>query len=126
MSSTSFTAAPLSKGPEPLDWLLAMELTPWWGCGSPGCWSALTPPTRPGAPESPPPSRPSRGWAPTGHPLGLSPLNLAPAELKKDAGAFDLPIALAMLVATDQLPAERLDQFAIAGELALDGSVRPV
>jgi magnesium chelatase family protein len=53
-------------------------------------------------------------------------INLAPAELKKDAGAFDLPIALAMLVATDQLPPERLDQFAIAGELALDGSVRPV
>jgi magnesium chelatase family protein len=53
-------------------------------------------------------------------------INLAPAELKKDAGAFDLPIALAMLVATDQLPPDRLDQFAIAGELALDGKVRPV
>src|SRR4051812_44201225 len=53
-------------------------------------------------------------------------INLAPAELKKDAGAFDLPIALAMLVATEQLPPDRLDQFAIAGELALDGTVRPV
>src|SRR5438477_5110515 len=53
-------------------------------------------------------------------------INLAPAELKKDAGAFDLPIALAMLVGTDQLPPEGMDRFAIAGELALDGSVRPV
>src|SRR3954464_7737236 len=53
-------------------------------------------------------------------------INLAPAELKKDAGAFDLPIALAMLTATDQLPPERLGLFAIAGELALDGSIRPV
>src|SRR5260370_28446371 len=53
-------------------------------------------------------------------------INLAPAELKKDAGAFDLPIALALLVATDQLPPEGLERFAIAGELALDGSVRPI
>jgi magnesium chelatase family protein len=53
-------------------------------------------------------------------------INLAPAELKKDAGAFDLPIAVALLVATDQLPADHLGEFAIAGELALDGSLRPV
>jgi magnesium chelatase family protein len=57
---------------------------------------------------------------------GRTVINLAPAELKKDAGAFDLPIAVALLVATDQLPADHLGQFAIAGELALDGSVRPV
>ena len=57
---------------------------------------------------------------------GRTVINLAPAELKKDAGAFDLPIALALLVATDQLPAEHLSEFAIAGELALDGSLRPV
>src|SRR5437016_10757678 len=59
------------------------------------------------------------------HP-GRTVINLAPAELKKDAGAFDLPIALALLVATDQLPPEGLERFAIAGELALDGSVRPI
>jgi magnesium chelatase family protein len=59
------------------------------------------------------------------HP-GRTVINLAPAELKKDAGAFDLPIALALLVATNQLPPEKLGEFAIAGELALDGSVRPV
>ena len=57
---------------------------------------------------------------------GRTVINLAPADLKKDAGAFDLPIALALLVATGQLPPEQLDDFAIVGELALDGSVRPV
>jgi magnesium chelatase family protein len=57
---------------------------------------------------------------------GRTVINLAPAELKKDAGAFDLPIALALLVATEQLAGDRLGEFAIAGELALDGSVRPV
>src|SRR3954470_18023334 len=59
------------------------------------------------------------------HP-GRTVINLAPAELKKDAGAYDLPIALAFLVATEQLQSDRLGEFAIAGELALDGSVRPV
>jgi magnesium chelatase family protein len=42
------------------------------------------------------------------------------------ARTFGLPIALAMLVATEQLSPDRLGQFAIAGELALDGSIRPV
>ena len=50
----------------------------------------------------------------------------APADLKKDAGGFDLPIALALLVATEQLRPEQLKDFATVGELALDGSVRPV
>ncbi|MFO0928648.1 MAG: magnesium chelatase domain-containing protein [Gemmataceae bacterium] len=59
------------------------------------------------------------------HP-GRTVINLAPAELKKDAGAFDLPIALAFLVATDQLAPDGLETFAFAGELALDGNVRPV
>jgi magnesium chelatase family protein len=53
-------------------------------------------------------------------------INLAPADLRKDAGAFDLPIALAMLVATGQLLAEQLRDFASVGELALDGSIRPI
>ena len=59
-------------------------------------------------------------------PSGRTVINLAPAGLKKDAGAFDLPIALGMLVATGQLRPEQLAGFAIVGELALDGSVRPV
>jgi hypothetical protein len=45
---------------------------------------------------------------------------LAPADLKKDAGAFDLPIALGLLVATGQVLPEQLRDFAIMGELALD------
>ena len=49
-----------------------------------------------------------------------------PADLRKDAGAFDLPIALGLLVATGQLLPEQLRDHATVGELALDGSVRPV
>ena len=59
-------------------------------------------------------------------PTGRTVINLAPADLKKDAGNFDLPIALGMLVATGQLLPEQLQDFASAGELALDGSLRPV
>src|SRR5881397_3037316 len=53
-------------------------------------------------------------------------INLAPGDLKKEATAFDLPIALGMLVATGQLLPEQLRDVAVVGELALDGSVRPV
>src|SRR5216683_2879534 len=53
-------------------------------------------------------------------------INLAPADLRKDAGGFDLPIALGLLVATGQLLPEQLREFATVGELALDGSVRPI
>jgi magnesium chelatase family protein len=53
-------------------------------------------------------------------------INLAPADLRKDAGSFDLPIALGILVATGQILPEQVQDFATVGELALDGSVRPV
>jgi magnesium chelatase family protein len=59
------------------------------------------------------------------HP-GRTVINLAPADLRKDHGGFDLPIALGLLVATGQLKAEQLRGWATVGELALDGSVRPV
>src|SRR6266851_241994 len=59
------------------------------------------------------------------HP-GRTVINLAPADLPKAAGAFDLPIALGLLVATGQLLPEQLRNYATAGELALDGSVLPV
>src|SRR5205823_1764763 len=59
-------------------------------------------------------------------PTGRTIINLAPADLKKDAGAFDLPITLGILVATRQLAADQVEPFASVGELALDGSVRPV
>ena len=53
-------------------------------------------------------------------------VNLAPADLPKESGRFDLPIALGILAATGQLPAEQLDEFEFAGELALAGALRPV
>jgi magnesium chelatase family protein len=53
-------------------------------------------------------------------------INLAPADLRKDAAAFDLPIALGMLAATQQLDPDRLGGLAAAGELALDGTTRPI
>jgi magnesium chelatase family protein len=59
-------------------------------------------------------------------PTGRTIINLAPADLPKNAGAFDLPIALGILVATRQLSADALEAFASVGELALDGTVRPV
>jgi magnesium chelatase family protein len=59
-------------------------------------------------------------------PFGRTVINLAPADLRKDAGAFDLPIALGLLASMGQIHADQLDSFAVVGELALDGSVRPV
>jgi magnesium chelatase family protein len=52
--------------------------------------------------------------------------NLAPADLRKAGPSFDLAIAAGLLVASRQLPAERLLGIVLAGELALDGSIRPV
>ncbi len=52
--------------------------------------------------------------------------NLAPASLRKAGPGLDLPIAVALLVASGQLEWERLPRVAMAGELALDGSVRPI
>jgi magnesium chelatase family protein len=53
-------------------------------------------------------------------------VNLAPADLPKESGRFDLPIAIGILAATGQLPAGTLDRFEFAGELALAGGLRPV
>ena len=53
-------------------------------------------------------------------------VNLAPAALRKEGSGFDLPISLAVLGATRQLPPERLVDHAAVGELGLDGRVRPV
>ena len=54
-------------------------------------------------------------------------VNLAPAQSRKQGSHFDLPIALAALCASGQLPAgEWMKRFCFAGELALDGNLRPV
>jgi len=53
-------------------------------------------------------------------------INLAPADLPKEGGRFDLPIALGVLAASGQVPAELLSQYEFVGELALSGELRPV
>jgi magnesium chelatase family protein len=59
-------------------------------------------------------------------PLRRITVNLAPAELRKEGSGFDLPIALAVLAASRQIPAEALEGHAAVGELALDGRLRRV
>ncbi|HET6442785.1 MAG TPA: YifB family Mg chelatase-like AAA ATPase [Phycisphaerae bacterium] len=59
-------------------------------------------------------------------PDGRITINLAPADTKKEGPAFDLPLALGALSATGQLLSDRMRDYAAVGELALDGSVRPV
>ena len=53
-------------------------------------------------------------------------VNLAPADLPKESGRYDLPIALGILAASGQIPNEPLDRYEIAGELALTGELRPI
>lgn len=53
-------------------------------------------------------------------------INLAPAEIPKDGTHYDLPIALSILASSGQLRQEELDLSAFAGELALDGTLRPI
>ena len=59
-------------------------------------------------------------------PMGRTTINLAPADVKKEGPSFDLPIALGMLAASEQIETDQLDNFIVVGELALTGSVRPV
>lgn len=53
-------------------------------------------------------------------------VNLAPADLPKEGGRYDLPIAIAILAASEQIPADKLAQFEFLGELALTGALRGV
>ena len=59
---------------------------------------------------------------PTGHIIA----HLAPADVKKSGGRFDLPIAIGILTASEQLPASGLERYEFVGELALSGELRPV
>lgn len=52
--------------------------------------------------------------------------NLAPADIKKEGAAFDLPISIGILAATGVISGERLTQYLLVGELSLDGSLKPV
>ena len=53
-------------------------------------------------------------------------VNLAPADIKKEGSAYDLPIALGILKASEQVIADELEEYVIMGELALDGELRPI
>jgi magnesium chelatase family protein len=59
-------------------------------------------------------------------PVNRITVNLAPADVRKEGAGFDLPIALGILAAAGAFPAEALMGLAVVGELALDGSIRPV
>ena len=53
-------------------------------------------------------------------------VNLAPADLPKESGRYDLPIALGILAASAQVPANALSSYEFGGELALTGELRPI
>lgn len=53
-------------------------------------------------------------------------VNLAPADIRKEGSAYDLPIALGILKASEQIEGENLEDYLIMGELALDGELRPI
>jgi magnesium chelatase family protein len=57
---------------------------------------------------------------------GNNVVNLAPADIRKEGSALDLPIALGLLAATDQMGGDLFDEYLLVGELALDGSLRGV
>lgn len=59
-------------------------------------------------------------------PMGRTTINLAPADIRKEGPSFDLPIAVGMLASSEQMNPDQLDNYAMVGELALTGAVRPV
>src|SRR5947208_15857502 len=58
--------------------------------------------------------------------FGRTTINLAPADVKKEGPSFDLPIAIGMVAASEQIETDQLDNFVMVGELALTGAVRSV
>jgi magnesium chelatase family protein len=53
-------------------------------------------------------------------------INMAPADLRKEGSAYDLPLTIGILVASDQIKAPEVDQYIIMGELSLDGSLQSI
>ena len=53
-------------------------------------------------------------------------VNMAPADIRKEGSAYDLPIAIGILAAAEQINTDRLEQFIIMGELSLDGMLKPI
>ena len=53
-------------------------------------------------------------------------INMAPADIKKEGASYDLPLALSLLAASEQILANELNNYVIMGELSLDGNLRPI
>jgi len=53
-------------------------------------------------------------------------INLAPADIRKESSAYDLPIAIGIIAATEQMRADKLHEYILMGELSLDGEIRPI
>lgn len=53
-------------------------------------------------------------------------VNLAPADIRKEGSAYDLPIAIGILAATKQIQTAKLEEYMLLGELSLDGGLRPI
>jgi len=53
-------------------------------------------------------------------------INMAPADIKKEGSAYDLPIALGLLAASSQLSSTHLHEYVVMGELSLDGTIKPI
>ena len=51
---------------------------------------------------------------------------MAPADIKKEGSAYDLPVAIALLAGTEQITSKETENFIIMGELSLDGTIRPI
>ena len=60
------------------------------------------------------------------YPLRKMVINLAPADIRKEGTGYDLPLALGLLAGSGQLPLAHLADYLLVGELALDGTLRPV
>ncbi|MGQ8338155.1 YifB family Mg chelatase-like AAA ATPase [Sunxiuqinia sp. A32] len=53
-------------------------------------------------------------------------INMAPADIRKEGSSYDLPLAIAVLAASEQIASEKLERFLIMGELSLDGTLQPI
>ena len=53
-------------------------------------------------------------------------INLAPADIRKEGSAYDLPMAVGILAASEQLICENIEEYVIMGELSLDGGIQPI
>lgn len=53
-------------------------------------------------------------------------VNMAPADIRKEGSAYDLPLAIGIMAASEKIPADDLDKYVLMGELSLDGSLQPI